>query len=409
MANNVKGLITVPLREASLKRKLRRHLNSLGFRKDGQGNLVPPGTEKEAVRTIHSLQRRDRMEASRAFIKDKYPKLIEYFASGTDIQPTRIKPVLQRVSSDSWEGDLFRLASLTWSVPVSNGFGRRMRYLVWDESNGKLMGIIAIGDPVFNLSVRDNLIDWTVADRGERLVNMMDAYVLGALPPYNSLLAGKLVTCLIRTRDVYDDFARTYGKTTGIISNQEKKARLLAVTTSSSMGRSSVYNRLKLSDTQYFRSIGYTGGWGHFHIPDSLFEELRDYLRAIGHSYADQHMFGEGPNWRLRSTRAALVQLGFDEDLLRHGIQREVFLCELADNACRMLHAGRGRPNLTSLRTAEEVGALALDRWVIPRSQRQPDYLMWTRDSIGSLLSSGAEPVLTPLERAAWAGDPRQH
>ncbi len=120
-------------------------------------------------------------------------------------------------------------------------------------------------------------------------------------------------------------------------------------------------------------------------------------------------MFGEGPNWRLRSTRAALVQLGFDEDLLRHGIQREVFLCELADNACRMLHAGRGRPNLTSLRTAEEVGALALDRWVIPRSQRQPDYLMWTRDSIGSLLSSGAEPVLTPLERAAWAGDPRQH
>jgi hypothetical protein len=35
------------------------------------------------------------------------------------------------------------------------------------------------------------------------------------------------------------------------------------------MGRSSVYNRLKLSGIMYFKSIGYTGGWGHFHIPDS--------------------------------------------------------------------------------------------------------------------------------------------
>ena len=77
------------------------------------------------------------------------------------------------------------LASLTWSVPVSNGFGRRLRYLVWDESNGKLMGLIAIGDPVFNLAARDKLIGWTSKDRNSRLVNIMDAYVLGAIPPYN--------------------------------------------------------------------------------------------------------------------------------------------------------------------------------------------------------------------------------
>jgi hypothetical protein len=93
---------------------------------------------------------------------------------------------------------------------VSNGFGRRLRYLVWDDYNHKLMGIIAIGDPVFNLSVRDNLIGWDVAARGERLVNIMDAYVLGALPPYNALLGGKLVACLLRSRDIYDDFTRAF-------------------------------------------------------------------------------------------------------------------------------------------------------------------------------------------------------
>ena len=99
---------------------------------------------------------------------------------------------------------MFRLASLTWSVPVSNGFGRRLRYLVWDAHNGKLIGLIAIGDPVFNLSVRDNLIGWNVHDRTARLVNIMDAYVLGALPPYNALLAGKMIACLIRSREIYE-------------------------------------------------------------------------------------------------------------------------------------------------------------------------------------------------------------
>ena len=33
---------------------------------------------------------------------------------------------------------------------------------VWDESNGKLIGIAAIGDSVYNLSVRDKLIGWNV-------------------------------------------------------------------------------------------------------------------------------------------------------------------------------------------------------------------------------------------------------
>lgn len=94
------------------------------------------------------------------------------------------------------------------------------------------------------------------------------------------------------------------------------------MTTSSSMGRSSVYNRLKLDHHQYFEPIGYTRGWGHFHIPDALFLELREYLRAIGHRYADQYKFGHGPNWRLRTIRAALIELGFDMDLLRPGSGR---------------------------------------------------------------------------------------
>lgn len=391
-------VIGVNHREANLKRKLREHLHSLGFTRTAEGALAAPGNSKDAIRTLHSAQREERLIANEKFIVKSAGKLLRYFASGTDVNPGKISPVLERVASSTWQSDLFRLASLSWSVPVSNGFGRRLRYLVWDASNGKLMGIIAVGDPVFNLAVRDKFIGWTTQDRGERLVNLMDAYVLGALPPYNTLLCGKLIACLLRSRDIYDDFARMYGDSTGIISQQEKKARLLSIITTSSMGRSSVYNRLKLDGTEYLKSIGYTGGWGHFHIPDWLFIEMRDYLRHIDHTYADQHAFGQGPNWRLRTTRAALTALGFKDDLMKHGIQREVFISQLACNAPKILQTGKGTPDIGSLKSVRQIADMAMDRWVIPRAMNVTDYKNWTSANFIDLFGSQAQLLRTQAE-----------
>lgn len=381
-------IVRLASREASLRRKIRRHLRNLGFSKSSDGALAVRGSDKNIARSLHYPQREERLSSNAAFLAQNMSTLLPHFASGSEIDPPSISPVLQRISADTWQSRLFRLASLTWSVPVSNGFGRRLRYLVWDGCNSKLIGLIAIGDPVFNLSVRDDLIGWDVHDRSARLVNMMDAYVLGALPPYNSLLAGKMIACLVRSQEVYDDFARAYGSTVGIISGRDKQARLLAVTTASSMGRSSVYNRLKLGGIQYFQPIGYTQGWGHFHIPDNLFLELREYLRTIGHHYADRHRFGQGPNWRLRTTRAALQALGFNDNLLRHGIRREVFYCNLASNANAILRTGKGQPELSTLLSTRQIAELALERWLLPRAHRRPGYRSWANSGIVQLLEA---------------------
>ncbi|MGD1467585.1 Druantia anti-phage system protein DruA [Vibrio harveyi] len=397
MSNTV---VSVNLKEANLKRKLREHLHSLGFTKSESGILVAPGDSKDIIRSLHKAQRHERLEASEKFVKSKHERLLKYFASGEEVVPDKISPVLERVDSRNWTGDLFRLASLTWSVPVSSGFGRRLRYLVWDESNGKLMGIIAIGDPVFNLAVRDNFIGWNTKDRSARLVNVMDAYVLGSVPPYNSLLCGKLIASLLKTRDLYDDFASKYGNSTGVISQSEKSARLLAVTTSSSMGRSSVYNRLKLEGEDYLKPLGYTGGWGHFHIPEWLFKELREYLREKDHRYADQYGFGQGPNWRLRATKAALKYLGFKDNLLRHGIKREVFMSQLAENSVELLLTGEGVPDLSNLKSVKEVSECALERWVLPRSYRDTRYLNWNSSSILELLNIKGTPTEDDINAA---------
>jgi Druantia protein DruA len=393
MKRKKKKTVRISARQANLKRRLRRHLSSVGFKKGPDGGLEISGTGKDMIRSLHHAQRNAHLRENQKFVSEHLSTLIKHFASGNDIDPAGVTPVLERIKSHTWQSDLFRLASLTWAVPVSHGFGRRLRYLVWDGHNQKLIGLIAIGDPVFNLAVRDTLIGWNVHDRSERLVNMMDAYVLGAVPPYNMLLGGKLVASLIRSRDLYDDFTEIYGDTAGIISGKEKKARLLAVTTSSSLGRSSVYNRLKLGGIEYLKPIGYTGGWGHFHIPDDLFYDLRAYLREIGHSYADLHRFGQGPNWRLRATRAALSALGFRAEMLRHGVQREVFICELANNALSILAKGKGRPKLTSLLSAGEVAALAVQRWIVPRSERRPEYRSWKASDVKTLLGEQRMPL----------------
>lgn len=380
--------------EAKLKRKIRRHFTSLGFVRGNDGTLVLPGKGKKVIRRLHSAQRIDRLISSVAFLRETLPSAIRHFANGSEIEPENIRLRLKRVGAGTEESDIFRIATLTWSVPVSQGFGRRLRYLVWDDYHDRLVGVIALGDPVFNLTVRDGLIGWTSRDRSKRLVNILDAYVLGAVPPYNMLLGGKAVACLIRSKEVYEDFAAEYGDSVGIISGKSKRANLLAVTTSSSMGRSSVYNRLKLEGQSYFDSIGYTVGWGHFHITDQLFGEIRAYLRLIKHEYADRHRFGQGPNWRFRTIRAGLDELAINQAVLRHGIKREVFLCLLAENAIQILKAGKGIPNVSSLLTVQEISEIAKKRWIVPRAERRPEFRAWNRKDIVRLIK-GSESKLS--------------
>ncbi len=385
--------------EAKIKRSLRNHLKKIGYTRTSDGLLHPPDKSKETIRALHSAQRSTLIKREHDFIKRSWPKLKTYFADGKDVVPEEITPDLELIEGGTWQSDLFRLASLLWSVPVSKGYGRRLRFLVWDKSNDKLIGLFGLGDPVFNLRVRDNLLEWTAQQRKKHLVSLMDAYVLGAVPPYNFLLCGKMIACLIRTREVRDHFSEKYDKTTGIISGESKHAKLVAITTSSALGKSSLYNRLTVNGQKYFKSIGFTEGWGHFHVPDLLFKSIREYLEIKGHQYAGNNRFGEGPNWRLRAIRQVLTSLKQNPNLLKHGIAREVFLCEFAANSKSYLTDKVKQPKYSDLLSVTEVAKHSLARWVIPRSLRKPEYCSWKRQNIRHLLkpygNRTAEAVIT--------------
>ena len=274
-------------------------------------------------------------------------------------------------------------------MPVSQGFGRRLRFLVKDRQNGQLIGLFALGDPVFNLSARDNWIGWTYEDRKDRLVHVMDAYVVGAVPPYSQLIGGKLVAALMGSEEVKKVYERKYFGRKAVISKKENRAHLVLLTTTSALGRSSLYNRLALPNGPRFLRIGETRGFGHFHLSGEVFEQMRSYLKAIGHPYASGNRFGMGPNWRMRVARTALEKIGLDaDDILKHGIAREVYAIPLAQN-WREILLGKQKNVRPSVLPASEIIRYCLQRWIVPRASRDKRYRSIARCRIMEHLLNG--------------------
>lgn len=365
-----------------LRSELRKHLEELGYTKNCKGYFLKGKLTKKRIRRLYRTHREERALATRDFVLEKRNLVRSSFADGSKLDPTHIEPELCLVESGSEEADLYRLATLLWSVPVSQGFGRRLRFLVRDGRNGCIMGVFGLTDPVFNLTARDSWIGWDHRDRAKRLVHVMDAFVVGAVPPYSHLIGGKLIAALMASKEVVGIHAKKYRGTSSIITKETKPAKLVLLTTTSALGRSSLYNRLKIPQGPCFTPLGFTSGYGHFHVSGRLFERLRALLTSTGHPYAKGNRFGMGPNWRLRVVRAALDELGLPtRELLKHGLSREVYGIPLASNFRQCLLGDHQRVRSATL-SADDIASYCMERWMLPRATRDDRYRSVTPDDV---------------------------
>lgn len=300
-------------------------------------------------------------------------ELLALIASGHEVDPRHVKPRLVQVEPDTLESRLFRYACLHWSIPISDGYGRRLRFLIFDESNGKLIGLFGLGDPVYAIKARDEWIGWDAEAKGARLYHVMDAYVLGAVPPYSRLLAGKLVALAATCNEVRRAFAERYGNRASLISRRKREPHLVLITTTSALGRSSLYNRVKVGKRLLFESVGFTGGWGEFHFSDGVYEDLSEFARKRCVPTAKQEKWGSGFRNRRELVRKALAKLGFTQDLLNHGIQREVFVAPLASNAREFLRGEHSHPRYWRLSFAR-AAKFWRERWLLPRAERDTSF-----------------------------------
>jgi len=290
------------------------------------------------------------------------------------------------VEAGTVESALFKYACLHWSIPISEGYGRRLRFLVFDDANGKLIGVIGLGDPVYSISARDRWVGWNPAAKAERLYHVMDAYVLGAVPPYSHLLGGKLIALVAACDEVRKAFRLRYENSVSLILGKQREPHLALLTTTSALGRSSVYNRVKFRGRTVFRRVGFTGGWGEFHFANGVYDRLAKFAAKNCTPTAKQEKWGSGFRNRRELVRKTLQSLDFSPDMLNHGIQREVFVIPLARNTRGYLRGNARAPHYYHL-SFESAVRFWKHRWLHSRAQRDTsykffdklDWLLWSK------------------------------
>jgi Domain of unknown function (DUF4338) len=216
-----------------LRTRAEGHLTSLGFQVNNGCLLAPVAIKgKDQLPALHSDATEALRERSRRALARYEDQFIASLAGGAEIVPERIEPLLVPVvDRRGFKGLQWRWCSLHWSIPVSSGYGHRLRFLVVDRGHGdKVIGLIGLADPVFALGCRDSAIGWSREWRKERLFSVMDAFALGALPPYNALCSGKLVALLATSSEVRDAFSDRYRDYVTLITQRKTEARLALAT-----------------------------------------------------------------------------------------------------------------------------------------------------------------------------------
>jgi hypothetical protein len=370
-----------------LRKKVKQQLKNQGFQLTNNSIKELNTNSKNVIRKLHESARKDKYMSNKDFIDNNENDLVKYFANGHEIDVENIKPKIKIVKIKTLENSLFRFACLLWSVPVSVGFGRRTRFIVFDDYNKKIIGIFALGDPVISLSCRDNLIGWNVEQKNKRLYNVMDLFILGAVPPYNILLGGKLISMISSTNKVRNIIKNKYKNNITIIKGEKKNPELALLTTASALGKSSVYDRINFKNRKLFQSIGYSKGYGHFHLNNGLFTEMREHVEMVKPAYHKNYKYGNGPNWKMRLAKKSLGLLGFSGDLLKHGIQREIFAIPLAKNYIEFLMGEENHLKPFNI-PDNEVIEFWKERWLYNRAIRKPEYKDFKRESILEMIHS---------------------
>lgn len=245
-----------------------------------------------------------------------------------------------------------------------------MNALIFDDGQETetLIGAIGMASSLYSLRCRDEYFDWlgklpeTVARKNAGLRQIMDLAVCVAIPPYNSLLGGKLLAALALTEVFQAEHVKKY------------KEPLRAVVTTSATGlHCPIFNRIMLRPGGLYRRIGRTSGY-----TTTIYsrETLRLANLLLGRVQQRPKFLASASN-PLRPLRYALRQCNLDpEALLRLGVQKGVYIATVRPNDLHRLRTSRSRG-----RHADRPFVSAADAFMywgstlLPRRLQRPDVL----------------------------------
>lgn len=223
--------------------------------------------------------------------------------------------------------------------------------------------------------------------------SMMELNVCGAIPPYNSILGGKLVALMMLSPQVVADYRERYGNRASEIASRLKGTSVIRPaelvylgTTSLYYVGSSQYNRLKLPHRLLtpngaevrWKDIGETSGYGTLHISKLTTQTLEEVQLSDDGFSSVNHVFGEGASPKLRMIRQGLAAI-LDADhndideLSKHAMPRIVYGAWLAENGSDYLLGKTDRPDYyfnteeNPLEGTEKIVQFWRERWLLNR------------------------------------------
>ncbi len=244
-----------------------------------------------------------------------------------------------------------------------------------------------------NSAIRSALVAQKTQHIGSSL---MELNVCGAIPPYNEILAGKLVALLATSPQIIHDYKERYSDKASMIASRLKgenvfrPADLVYVgTTSLYYVGSSQYNRLKIPRTVFgsdfdiiWQKLGMTIGFGTMHISKATTQSLTE-ATSDGFSRIN-HVFGEGASPKMRlltmSIRELLESTNEDsKDFSKHAMSRIVYGAFLAKNTREYLLGIDDKPEYyTDIEHYEDGTKKVIDywlsRWLSSRLNYEPIY-----------------------------------
>lgn len=317
----------------------------IDFNKDKIEVIPPEFYDKEIIREAMSFKRNEILLRNKNWIDINQKFAMENLADGHEVlHSNRIIPKIE-VCETPKQHKLFRFLRYYWSSPHSEYVGRRIKLIIRDYGlkSKPVIGIAALGSPIIHIPERDERIGWNKEIRTKNLVYAMDAYVIGALPPYNHLLGGKLISYILTSNEVRRIYKRKYRNQITII-DKRKASDLAGIFTTSLYGKSSQYNRIKYDNKLLYQEFGTTKGFGTLHLTETTIFKMRQLLETKGIDVG--YKFGDGPSWRMRLIRNAGDLLGFDSDfLLKHSFKRNIYFVPLAENSIEFLNGKEKKLN----------------------------------------------------------------
>ena len=361
--------------EQDLRDRILVQVKDMGFKVNPHLRLT--NHTKQTYRNVQLNAKEAQVSEHRNSLLQFVDTARKFCLDGCEIDPEKIDLKLRPVEQGTFESKLFFWWNLMWwSMPYQASYGRRMRFILWDKYHNMPFGLFLLQSPMLRMKARDEYLGIPNQSADIWANQSMSAQRIGAIPPYNELIGGKMVALSTTSNEVRKAYSKKYKNKRTVMENRILESRLLFITTTGAFGKSSMYDRLKYYREQAAILIGQTTGIGTFHISDRIVQDIYDMLRRNGMDAGTG--YGHGPSRKIQLLKRGFSHLGLT-GFYHHGIQRNVYLFSLTRNLHNVIQ--RGRRPLYHDRPFDEIVRFWHKRWCMPRSKRTDAWHRFEKES----------------------------